>query len=132
MTETLTQLEYIHVNTPEQVREYCEILLDAGMYVPNWGFQRWFRAPERVTDIFMCLDDGKIIGVGVIIKAFYWKVNNGVLVNHGHRRQGIGTELLRRMSKEKKLRVGHGISGSDNFFQWCKNIGFQINLEGEY
>ena len=99
------------------------------LFVNGWSIQRWLHNPQEIKQISIAKYHQKPIAVGVILEEdpLLGYPNIGIFVKSKYRRRGIGTKIIKSLSKSKiPLKVHTGIYGSDSFYEKYKD---DLNLK---
>jgi GNAT superfamily N-acetyltransferase len=121
----MTMFKYKTFELPERIAKVTGTLLSSRLHCATSGsaLHGWYLKPTKIKKVVVCKADGVIVGAAVLMKredkAF--RTNIGVYVKRDFRRQGIGTELIRRLSprntRTTKLMWNYGIAGSERFYR---------------
>ncbi len=129
-------MKFENIKTSVDIYMIAKEALRNRLYIDNESaFWVWLHNPCDIKKITTCRDDGKLIGVAVMMKhpdiRFANGVNIGVYVKYTYRCRGIGSKLIKMLpngKSNKRLFWGTGIKDSDKFFKSLPKSRKTFNL----
>lgn len=111
--------------TPDDYEGVRRLLADSGWEKRVEDRTRFRAMMERADRTVVVVDDGRIVGFG---RALCDEVSNGyvsmVIVAADKRWQGIGKELVRRLTQDPEGRITWVLREGKNSFGFWKKMGF--------
>ena len=106
------------------------IVRENHLFVAGWMLNNWMDTPSNIERMVLCRCGKKAVAVGIVLKKqeYHGYPNTGIFVKPSHRRQGIGTKILKQLSKTKiPLKVAYGTTPSINFYdKYKKDLNLHI------
>ena len=92
---------------PEKIAKWCELGLENRIHFRNGEgmLEEWYGRPNGIRCMSITFYKGEAIGIAIVLKRGWSPcplvapVNVGVYTKSNYRRQGIGTELVRRCER---------------------------------
>ena len=126
-----SQLKLEKFRTPNRIEKAIRIFRKYHLHLPGGLMKIWARHKHNIKTFVIVTYKNTPIGAGILndIAFSTYSINTGIFVKDKYRRQGIGTEILKRLQTPKNpCNVGTGLSASIPFYTKHKTK-FKLNTQ---